>query len=86
MIRIIRILGVLLVLLGGIVILSWMIKPLREIWPFLFDWFRSLPGAIQFGLVIAAIGFLILFSSIIWERLEDRKNEDGLLDDDDGLD
>ena len=83
MIRMIRILGVLLMLVGGIVILSWMIEPLREVWPLLFDWFRSLPGAIQFGLVIAAIGFLILFSSIILERIEDRKKEGSLLDDED---
>ena len=82
MIRIIRILGVLLIVIGVVVILSWLIEPLRKLWPALFDWFRSLPGAIQFGLVIAAIGFLILFSSILWERLEDRKTEGSLLDED----
>ena len=82
MIRIIRILGALLIVIGALVILSWLIEPLREFWPTLFEWFRSLPGAIQFGLVIASIGFLILFSSILWERLEDRKQEGSLLDDD----
>jgi drug/metabolite transporter superfamily protein YnfA len=81
-IRIVRILGLLLIAIGVLVILSWLIEPLRKIWPVLFDWFRSLPGTIQFGLVIAAVGFLILFSSIIWERLEDRKTEGRLLDDD----
>ena len=80
MIRLIRIFGILLIIAGAMVILTWLIEPLREAWPLFFDWFRSLPGAIQFGLVVAAIGFLILFSSIIWERVEDRKKEGNLLD------
>jgi hypothetical protein len=82
MIKLVRILGALLVVLGALVILAWLIKPLREILPTLWDGFRALPGPVQFGLIIAAIGFLILFSSIIWERLEDRKTEGSLLDDD----
>jgi hypothetical protein len=81
MIRTVRIIGALLMIVGALVILTWLIKPLRQIWPYLFEWFRSLPGAIQLGLVLAAVGFLILFSSLIVERLEDRKKEGILLDD-----
>ncbi len=80
MIRLVRILGWLLMVLGALVILSWLIKPLREAWPHAFEAFRALPIAVQVGLVIAAVGFLILFSSLIWERLEDRKQESGLSD------
>ena len=82
MIRMLRILGVMLILIGALVILGWLIEPIRNAWPMVYEWFRSLPTMIQFGLVVAAIGFLILFSSIIWERLEDRKNEGSLLDED----
>lgn len=83
MIQFIRIMGGLLIVSGAIVILTWLIKPLREIWPHLINGFRSFPVAVQIGLIIAAIGFLLLFSSIIWERLEDRKREgNSLLDDD----
>ena len=81
MIQFVRILGGLLMAIGALVILAWLIKPLRQAMPAMYDAFRSLPGAIQFGLVIAAIGFLLLMSSIIWERLEDRKREGRLLDD-----
>lgn len=81
MIRTVRIIGALLMVAGALVILTWLIKPLRKVWPYLFDWFRSMPGAIQFGVVLAAFGFLILFSSLIVERLEDRKKEGQLLDD-----
>ena len=82
MIQFIRIFGGLLIVIGAIVILTWLIKPLREAWPFLIDAFRSLPAAIQIGLIVAAIGFLMLLSSIIWERLEDKKREgSSLLDD-----
>lgn len=83
MIRTVRVIGALLMVAGVLVILTWMIKPLRQVWPYLFEWFRSLPGALQVGLVMAAVGFLVLFSSLIVERLEDRKKEGSLLDDDD---
>ena len=82
MIQLVRILGWLLMVVGALVIATWLIKPLREIWPSLIKWFQSLPLAIQFGLIIAAIGFLLLLSSLIWERLEDRKSEGNLLDED----
>ena len=81
MIRMVRILGVLLMTIGVIVILSWLIEPLRRIWPLIFDWFRSMPTPVQLGLVVAALGFLLLFSSLIWERIEDSKSEGSLLDD-----
>ena len=83
MIRTVRIIGAMLMVIGVVVILTWLIKPLREVWPFMIDGFRSMPGAVQFGLVLAAVGFLILFSSLIVERLEDRKKEGSLLDEDD---
>ena len=81
MIRFLRILGIVFVVIGALVILSWFIEPLRQAWPFLMQWFQSLPVTIQFGLIIAAIGFTILLSAIVWERLEDRKKEGNLLDD-----
>ncbi len=80
MIRFLRILGVVLIGAGALTILSWFIEPLRKIWPLVFQWFSGLPLPIQTGLVIAAIGFLLLFSSVIWERIEDRKSEGNLLD------
>lgn len=83
MIQFLRIVGGVLIVVGALVILTWLIKPLREAWPHLIDAFRSFPVAVQIGLIVAAIGFLLLFSSIIWERLEDRKREgSSLLDED----
>ena len=82
MIQFVRIFGGLLIVLGAIVILTWLIEPLRAVWPVLIDGFQALPIAVQVGLVIATVGFLLLFTSIIWERLEDRKREGSLLDDD----
>lgn len=81
MIRTVRVIGAMLMVIGAVVILTWLIKPLRQLWPYLIEWFRTLPGAIQLGLVLAAVGFLILFSSLVVERLEDRKKEGNLLDD-----
>lgn len=78
MIRFLRILGVMLIVIGAIAILSWFIEPLREAWPFVWKWFQRLPIAIQVGLSIAVVGFLMLFSSVVWERMEDRKQEGDL--------
>ena len=80
MIRLVRIFGAVLTVAGVLVILTWLIKPLRDVWPQLIDAFRLLPIAVQIGLGLAGVGFLILFSAIIWERLEDRKQEGDLSD------
>ena len=77
MIRLIRIVGFLLIAAGGILVLAWMIKPLRAIWP----WFRKLPWPIQVGTGAAAAGLLILLGSVIWERLEDHEKDRKLRDD-----
>ena len=82
MIQLVRILGWLLMAVGAVVIATWLIKPLRQVWPAITEWFQMLPLPIQVGLVIAALGFLLLISSLIWERIEDRKHEGNLLDDD----
>lgn len=81
MIRLLRIIGVALVVIGVLVILTWLIEPLRNVIPHIYDWFRTLPIPMQIGLSVATVGFLLLFSSIVWERLEDRKQEENLLDD-----
>ncbi len=81
MTRLLRIIGVVLIVSGVLVILSWLIEPLRQVVPLLIDWFGTLPAAMQIGLGLAAVGFLILFGSIVWERLEDKKQEENLRED-----
>lgn len=78
MVRLIRITGYLLIVAGVIATLSWLIKPLRQVWPA----FRSLPIAIQMGLGAAAVGLVLLFASLIWERMEEREADQDLLRDD----
>lgn len=79
MTRLIRIFGFMLIAAGAIVILAWMIEPLRQVWP----WFLKLPLAIQIGLGIALLGILLLTGTVIWERIEDREKDKHLLDDND---
>ena len=55
---------------------TWIIEPLRFVWPLL----RDLPWPIQLGLGAAAIGFLLLVGSLIWERLEERGEDAKLRD------
>ena len=76
MIRLIRIMGVLMMALGVIILLAWFIKPLRAIWP----WLLKLSWPLQVGLAAAAVGFLLLLGSLIWERLEEREKDRSLLD------
>ncbi len=77
MMRLVRITGFLMIVAGAVVILTWLIEPLREIWPFL----RSLPWPIQLGLSMAAIGLLVVLGTLIWERMEERESDKSLVDD-----
>ena len=77
MIRLARIVGILLILAGAIVVLAWMIEPLREVWP----WLLELPWPIRLGFSLAGVGLLVLLGSLIWERFEERDTDKSLLDD-----
>ena len=77
MIRLIRIVGFLLILAGAVVVLTWLIHPLRQIWP----WLAQLPLPIRIGLGAAGAGFVMLLGSLIWERIEEREHDKSLLDD-----
>ena len=78
MIRLIRIVGLMLMVAGAVLLLVWFIKPLRFLWP----WLRELPWPIQVGFAIAAIGLVLLSGSIVWERLEDAEHDKSLRNDD----
>ena len=75
--RLIRIVGFLLLGAGAVVLLTWSIRPLRSIWP----WIRGLPPAIQIGISVAAVGLILLMGSLLWERIEERDKDRELLDD-----
>ena len=75
MIRTIRWSGFALIFSGAIV-LAWYLlskiwEPLREVLP----WWKELDGPVQFGVAAAAIGFVILMSSVTAERWQDWSRE-----------
>lgn len=76
MIRLVRITGFLFIGIGALLVLTWLIEPLRELWPL----FHELPLVVRIGLAMAAVGFTILLGSLLWERYEDRENDRTLLD------
>ncbi|MEM1449684.1 MAG: hypothetical protein AAF957_28860 [Planctomycetota bacterium] len=76
MIRLVRITGFLFIGVGALLILTWLIEPLQELWVYLLE----LPLPIRIGLSMAGIGLLILLGSLLWERYEDRENDRSLLD------
>ena len=63
-----RVFGVLLMTVGGLVLLTWAITPLRFIWP----WLRGLPLPIKVGAGAAVFGVIVLLASLIQERFEER--------------
>lgn len=71
MIRLIRITGFLMIAAGATVAATWLIKPLRLIWP----WLVQLPLPIQIGIGIAAFGLLLLIGSLLWERFGEREQD-----------
>ncbi len=77
MVRLTWIVGWLLMAVGLILILSWLITPLRQLWPLFF----ALPLPVRGGLVLAAIGLLVLIGSLLWERWGEREQDRSLLDD-----
>lgn len=76
MINVLRITGFLLIGLGAVIAGSYLIRPLRLLWP----WLLALPLPIQIGGVVAGVGLLILCATIIWERYEDYDDDRTLLD------
>ncbi len=76
MIRVIRIAGFLLISAGVVVLLTWVIEPLRALWP----WLLQLPLPVKIGIVAAVLGLIVLFASLIAERWEDRERDRSLLD------
>jgi hypothetical protein len=76
-IRLVRILGYLFVGAGAVVLLTWLIEPLRFLWP----WLQRLPLALQVGLAAAVVGLVLLLGSLIWERLEDLEKDKELRED-----
>ena len=46
MTQLLRITGFLLIVSGAVVVLTWLIKPLRQIWP----WLLQLPLPLRIGL------------------------------------
>jgi len=77
MIRLLRILGFLMMGVGALILLSYMIPPLRALWPL----FLRLPLPIQIGLAAAAAGFLLVAATLLWERWEDREEDRKLRED-----
>ena len=65
MIKLLRIVGFLLIAAGLALAASWFIEPLRQVWPLLLD----LPLPIRIGLVVAGIGLLVVFATVVHDRL-----------------
>ena len=74
MIRLIRVVGFLLIAAGVVVVVTWLIEPLRAVWP----WLRQLPWQLRFGFGVAVAGLAVLLASMIWERLEARERDRSL--------
>ena len=61
---------------AAVIFITYMIPPLRAIWPF----FRTLPGAIQIGVGAAFVGFVLLIVSLIMERIGEKGYNKSLRD------
>lgn len=77
MIQLFRIVGFLLILAGGLIVVTWMIEPLRALWPLLL----SLPTPVLIGIAVGFAGLLLLLASIIWERVRDQPADKQLRED-----
>ncbi|MCA9417262.1 MAG: hypothetical protein KC931_05860 [Candidatus Omnitrophica bacterium] len=78
MIRLVRVCGFLMIALGALILLSYLIAPLRAIWP----WLLKLPLPIQIGLAVGVGGLILTLGSLLWERFEERDSDRALRDED----
>ncbi|MDJ0653933.1 MAG: hypothetical protein QNJ40_07260 [Xanthomonadales bacterium] len=76
MIQLLRILGILLVLAGALVLITWVIEPIRKLWPLLL----TLPTPVLIGIVVAFVGIVLVLASLIWERWQERDADKQLRD------
>lgn len=65
MINLLRVVGFVMIAVGLLLAASWFIEPLRALWPLLLE----LPLPIRIGLAVSAIGLLVLFATVIYDRL-----------------
>lgn len=76
MTKLARLFGFLLLWGGALLLIFWFVKPLRAIGAL----FLQLPILLQIGLAAAAIGFILLLGTVIWERIQSRKADKELQD------
>ncbi len=62
---------------AAVIFITYMIPPLRAIWPY----FKTLPGAIQIGIGAAFFGFVLLILSLVMERAGENEYNKSLKDD-----
>ncbi|MEM9530687.1 MAG: hypothetical protein AAGA23_07195 [Pseudomonadota bacterium] len=77
MIDVFRIMGFLLIVSGLLVIITWLIEPLRALWPLLL----ALPVPVLIGVGVASLGLMLLLASLIWERVRERDHDRELRED-----
>jgi hypothetical protein len=71
MIRLLRITGFLLMAAGALILATYLIEPLRFLWP----WLLRLPLPIRIGLAAAGLGLVLLIGTLLYERLEERDQD-----------
>ena len=64
MTEVLRITGFLMMVIGGVLVASWFVEPLRELWPLLLD----LPLPIRIGLGVAGAGLLVVLATVVHDR------------------
>jgi hypothetical protein len=77
MIRLLRFIGWVMCAAGALVVLFYLIRPLR----LLILAMLKLPMPILVGLAAAAVGFLLVLVSLVWERFKERGSDRALLAD-----
>lgn len=77
MIGVMRIVGWILVVVGSLICAAWFIEPLRQLWPA----FLALPAPVRWGLIIAAVGLVVVMATLIHERWQAREADENLKND-----
>ena len=67
--RVMRIVAVAFMLLGVLLLVTYVVSPLRVLWSW---WYGSLPLPLQIGSAVAAVGLVILLTTMFVDRMMNR--------------
>lgn len=74
MVRLLRIVGVAFMVVGVLLLVTYLVSPLQILW----WWYRQMPMPLQVGFGVAGVGLVILLTTMLFDRAANRQYDKDL--------